>query len=146
MDEYGKTGLSGKSFMITWACDEHRVPLEVCQIGGAGDSWHVNGCGYCLLDLIPDDKGNICYHGNDWLAEDIRAVVELIEEFSGWQYKDVLFYRDQYPTDICRFPPYFEPIFRNKQQEVSYYRKKWQQAKKELELQSERELKIAWRR
>lgn len=146
MYENGKSGPDGNSFMITWVCGEHRVPLEVCQIGGAGDSWHVKGFGYCILDLIPDDKGNLCYHGNDWLAEDVRAVVELIEKFSGTRYNDVLFYPDEYPTKIARFPPYFEPVFRNKQQQVRYYHQKWQQAKKELEWQSERKLEVIGRR
>jgi len=145
MNEHGKPGLSGKNFMITWTCGEHRVPLDVCQIGGAGDSWHVYGGGFCILDLIPDGKGNLRCHGNDWLAEDVRAVVEQVEEFSGEKFGDVLFYPDKYPTNIGRFPPYFEPMFRNKLQEVSYYRKKWLQAKTELDPHSERELKVIWR-
>lgn len=146
MSGYG-SGLASNSFTINWVCGgEHRVPLEVCQIGGAGDSWHVYGGGYCILDLHPDDKGNMCYHGNDWAPEDVRAIVELIEEFSGHKYNDVLFYPDKYPTSVMRFPPYFEPVFRSKQQEISYYHQKWQQAKKDLELQSERELKVVLRR
>lgn len=140
------SGIENQGFTICWCCGEHRVPLKVTQIGGAGDSWHVNGSGYCILTLQPDDKGNICYHGNDWLAEDIRAIVELIEEFSERKYNDVLFYPDRYPASVIRFPPYFEPIFRSKQQEISYYRQKWQQAKKDLDLPSERQLQVGLRR
>ena len=146
MDGNNRSGLEGKSFTIIWACEEHRVPLEICQIGGAGDNWHVQGAGYCILDLYPDDKGNICYHGNDWLAEDIWAVVDLIEKLAGESFKDVLICNDQYPTNICRFPPYFEPVFRDKMEEINFYRKKWQLAKRELGWQSERELKVIWRR
>jgi len=129
--------IGDQEFTFYWVCGEHRVPLEVRQIGGAGDSWHVYGGGYCILDLYHDDKGNIYCIGNDWLAEDIWAVVELITEFTGVSYNDVLFYREKYPTSVGRFPPYFKPVFRDKRHKISYYRTKWKEAQKDLDWQKE---------
>jgi len=123
--------------MLYWVCGEHRVPLEVVQVGGAGDNWHVYGGGYCIMDLYHDHKGNIYYQGNDWLVDDVWAVVDAIMEFTGACYNDVLFYRDEYPTSVGRFPPYFTPVFRDKRHKVNYYKSKWKEAQKELGWQKE---------
>jgi hypothetical protein len=140
------TGAHGYKFTLNWVCGEHRVPLEVFQIGGAGDSWHVYGAGYNILNLYPDNKGGIYYSGNDFSLEDIQAIVEGIAAFTSITYTEVYIRHDPNPSNICRLPPYFEPIFRNKLQEVNYYRKKLYQAKTELAMQSEPELKVAWRK
>lgn len=134
------------SFTLYWECGEHRVPLEVSQIGGAGDSWHVYGGGYNVLNLYPDSSGGIYYIGNDFDLEDIRALVDVIAEVTSIIYTEVFIKPDPNPSNICRLPPYFEPKFRNKLQEVNYYRKKYQQAKHELAERSERELQVIWRR
>lgn len=147
MDEYSRSGLGSHSFTLYWACDEHRVPLKVFQLDGAGESWHVyGGGGYCILNLVPDDNGGIWYIGSDFGLEDIQALVDVIAEVTSVTFTGVFIKHDPYPSNICRLPPYFEPRFRSKLEEVSFYRKKWQQAKKELEQQSERELKVIWRR
>lgn len=136
-----------RKFTLYWACGEHRVPVVVCQIGGAGDSWHVyGGGGYNFLNLYPDGNGGIYYRGNDFNVEDIRALVDVIAEVTSITYTEVFIQHDDYPSNICRLPPYFEPKFRNKLEEVNYYRKKYRQAKRELAEQSERELKVIWRR
>ncbi|MDO3627538.1 hypothetical protein [Mucilaginibacter sp. BT774] len=140
------SGAEDRGFMLYWVCGEHRVPLWVTQIGGAGDSWHVYGAGYNILNLIPDCNGGIYYFGNDFDLEDIQALVGVITEITSITYTEVYIKHDPYPGNICRLPPYFEPKFRSKLQEVSYYRTKLRQAKVELDLQSERELKVIWRR
>lgn len=132
-------------FIIYWCCDEHRVPLKVTKIGGAGDGWHVFGGGYEILTLIPILNGAIYYKGNDFDFEDILALVDVITQETGITYTDVFMKADSYPSGICRLPPYFEPIFRSKREEARFYRQKWLQAKKELDRQSERELKVIWR-
>jgi hypothetical protein len=142
MDEYAASGPERNSFTIYWASGEHRVPLEVCQIGGAGNSWHVYGAGYNILNLYPDHNGAIYYSGNDFSLEDIRTLVDVITEVTSITYAEVYIKHDHHPSNIGRLPPYFEPIFRSKQQEVSYYSKKLRQAKMELQWQSERKLKV----
>ena len=140
-----KGEVGDRRFTFFWVCGEHRVPLEVSQIGGAGDSWHVYGGGYNFLNLYPDSNGGIYYIGNDFSIEDILALVDVIAEVTSITYTEVFIKHDDYPSNICRLPPYFEPKFRDKLQEVNYYRKKYQEAKREQTQQSEREFKVIGR-
>lgn len=138
------SGSSERGFTIYWVCEEHRVPLDICQSTHGGDgSWRVTGGGYTIITIYVRSDGYY-YHDVDFGAEDIQAIVDAITEFTGEGYKPANFYQLGQPGPIARYPPYFEPVFRDAQAEQSYYRVKLKDA--QLRQKSKEQLQIIWRR
>ncbi len=121
-------GPDGRTYTIYWVCEDNRVPLELGQIFGAGDTWHLYGGGYNIINIYPR-HGEYYYHDLDYGVDDVQALVDIITGITGEGFKQVIYYQLGERGPVARYPPSFEPVFRDKQAEASYYRYKAKQAR-----------------